>query len=562
MESLEHEVGKPSPAGERREAPKRLGERLVEAGLITREQLRLALEEQKRLNEPLGQVLIELGFISEATRAEMLAAIANVPFVSLRSVTLDVGLLHMVPAELAKEHLFVPIKREPDGSVTVAMANPTNVVSIDAIREALGAQVNVVAALEHEILSAISTMREAEAAGEGDTGFQGGGERVSGGALDVVEVVDRIIDYGVRNQATDIHIEPERGLLRIRYRMDGMLHPGETLPVSLTSAVITRIKVLAKMDITERRKPQDGRITLQRRERRIDLRISTMPTAHGENVVIRILDKGSVSLDLKALGMDETLREQLTALLAKPYGMILVSGPTGSGKTTTLYSLLTLVDAMTRKVVTVEDPIEYELPLIRQSQVDTAIGYGFAEGLRTILRQDPDVVLVGEIRDRETADVALRASLTGHVVMSSIHTNTAVGAVPRLLDLGIEPFLISSSLSAVIGQRLVRRLCDECKQAYEASEEEAEWLGVEPGTTLYKPDGCPRCRGTGYAKRTGIFEVFTMDPEYARMISEHAGEAEIMKAAKAKGMKTMLDDGKAKVLAGITSIQEVLRVSQ
>ncbi len=547
----------------------RLGDRLLENELISENQLKLALREQKRVKEPLGRILINLGFITEKALAKELAAQMDIPFISLKKAEFDKNLVKSIPPEMARQHLFVPIKSEQDNSITVAMVNPANVISVDAIQEYLGTHINIVAVVESEISSAISSMMETDqdestdslSGPDGSDDATGVSQSLDSGSL--VEEVDGIIEYAFRNQATDVHIEPEKNLLRVRYRIDGILHSGETFPLEMASPVTTRIKILGGLNITERRLPQDGRITMDFSNRKIDLRVSSMPTAHGENIVIRILDRGSVSLNLKDLGVSPNMRVDLAEMSSRPYGMLLVSGPTGSGKTTTLYSLLLTLDSMSKKIVTVEDPIEYELPLIRQSQVDSKINYTFASGLRTILRQDPDVILVGEVRDRETADVAMRASLTGHVVFSSIHTNTSLGVVARLLDIGIDPFLITSSLSGALAQRLARRVCNDCRDPYTPTEEEAEWLGIEdPNVVLYKATGCSTCRQTGFAGRTAIFELFKLDNEFASIISKGGGEKELEKLGREKGMTFMIEDGKRRVIEGTTTIQEVLRVCQ
>ncbi|MFH1999103.1 MAG: ATPase, T2SS/T4P/T4SS family [Planctomycetota bacterium] len=549
----------------------RMGDQLVQAGLITQDQLKLALDEQKRVNEHLGRILVNLGFISEITLAKTLADLFGIPFISLKNTKFDRELLRTFPSDLARKHLLIPIMREEDGNVRVAMANPSNVLSVDAVQEFLGVRINIAAALESEISDAISSMMEREK-NDAPPGLEET-EHPEGIAAKTllhdmssnVEIVDRIIEYALRNHATDIHFEPEKKLLRIRYRIDGTLHPGETFPLDMLSLVLTRVKILSGLDITERRLPQDGRISMDYNQRTIDFRVSTMPTAHGENIVIRILDRGSISLDLKDLGLSSALRQQLIDMANQPYGMILVSGPTGSGKTTTMYALLLCLDSMAKKIVTIEDPIEYELPLIRQSQVDPGIHYTFADGLRTILRQDPDVILVGEIRDHETAEVAMRASLTGHIVLASIHTNTAIGAIPRLLDIGIDPFLINSSLSGVLAQRLVRKTCKECREPYRPTQSEADWLGIDSGTagtTLYKAKGCALCRSTGYSKRTALFELFKMDDDFASLVTQSADEKGMEAMARQKGMAFMKEDGKQKVLEGITTTQEVLRVCQ
>jgi type IV pilus assembly protein PilB len=547
----------------------RLGDRLLQAGVISDNQLKLALKEQKRTHEPLGRILINLGFITENTLARTLADQMGISFISLRSVEFDMELVKSVPPDLARKHLFIPIQKALDGTLTVAMANPANVISVDAIQEFLRTHVAIVAAPESEISSAISMMLERETEWDFDDPHDEGNEwdaaalSPTGEWGSPSEGVDKAIEQALRNQATDIHIEPEKNLLRIRYRIDGVLHTGETLSKDMISPILTRVKIMAGLDITERRLPQDGRISVDYNQRKIDLRVSTMPTKHGENIVIRILDRGSVSLDLEELGVHPGMRKDLDVIANRPCGMLLVSGPTGSGKTTTLYSLLLSIDSLSRKIVTIEDPIEYELPLIRQSQVDPNNNYSFAEGLRTILRQDPDVILLGEIRDRETADVGMRAALTGHVVFSSIHTNTALGTIPRLMDIGIDPFLITSSLAGAIAQRLVRKVCMECREAYEPTDEEVEWLGFKGGSlALYKARGCPLCRHTGYVKRTGIFELFKMDGDFAHLISNRSSERQLEEMAREKGMTFMVDDGKRKVIDGITTTREVLRVCQ
>jgi len=551
------------------QTPVKLGDQLIQAGLISEKQLILALKEQKRVNEPLGRILISLGFITETILARILAEQKGIPFISLKDMEFDENLVRTVSSDLARQHLFIPIKREFDGNITVAMANPSNVISVDVIQEYLGSGINIVSALEHEISNAISNLIEINSEDDLDA-FDGQLKSDSQKAASLeygkesyVDVVDKIFEYALRNQATDIHFEPEKKLLRIRYRIDGILHAGETYPKEMISPILTRTKIMGGLDITERRLPQDGRISKEYNQRIIDYRVSSMPTAHGENIVIRILDRGSVSLNLKELGASGEIRKSLSFLVNRPYGMILVSGPTGSGKTTTLYSLLLSMDSMTKKIVTVEDPIEYELPLIRQSQVDPTINYSFAEGLRTILRQDPDIILVGEIRDRETAEVALRASLTGHIVLASIHTNNALGAVPRLLDIGIDPFLINSSLSGVIAQRLVRGVCTECMEDYRPSKEDMDWLGItDESVILHKPMGCPQCRNTGYTRRTALYELFKMDNDFTQLISQGANENKMEEMAKQKGMSFMVDDGKRKVIEGITTANEVLRVCQ
>jgi len=548
----------PNPAAERPKTKvKRLGDRLIEAGAITRKQLETALREQKRLKEPLGRILVDLGFVEPGTLSRTIASEWEVEYVNLKDVEIDLELIENLDEAFAAEHLFVPIRREKDNRITVAMTDPTNIFGIDTIQNYLGTNINILAASHEDVLRTISRLF----AGEEDEVESGaGGDDAGDQSYSVMEKVDEIINKALSRQATDIHVEPEEKLLRIRYRMDGILQPGDILPADMTSAVVTRFKIVAGMNITERRRPQDGRFSKQKGNVAVDFRVSTMPTAYGENIVIRLLDRSSVSLNMDFLGIEGEQREKISKLANQSHGMFLVSGPTGSGKTTTLYAMILTIDAVTRKVVTVEDPIEYRLPFIRQSQVDGEIGYSFADGLRTILRQDPDVILIGEIRDPETAAIAVKSSMTGHMLFSSIHTNSAMGAVQRLSDMGVERYLIPSNLSGVLGQRLVRRICPKCKTEYKADRSEIAFLGVDDAVTLHKGAGCASCHETGYAGRTIIFELFFMDNDFADLVMENKSEKEFVALAREKGVSSIVDCGREKVLKGITTIAEVMRV--
>jgi type II secretory ATPase GspE/PulE/Tfp pilus assembly ATPase PilB-like protein len=543
--------------------PMRLGERLVHEKLVTEKQLQTALQEQRRTGSTLGEVLVSMGFLKEDDLCRVLAESQGVPFLDLGEVTPDTTLLTGISAEFARKHGVFPVER--DGKfVVVAMARPMDILALDAVKQHCWRQVRVVAASPREVNGAITryleSLRNREA--EADAARQVGKLATEGHDDDAVAVTDRILDFGLRNMATDVHIEPEEKLLRVRYRIDGILEQGENWPMDASAGVLARIKILAGLDITERRLPQDGRIKLQRGKGSVDIRVSIMPTNHGENAVLRVLDKSSISLNLDELGVVGPERRELEAIMGQSNGMLLVSGPTGSGKSTTLYALLASVDSLTRKVITIEDPIEYEQPLIRQSQVDPVIGYTFAAGLRTSLRQDPDIILVGEIRDQETADVALKASLTGHFVMSSIHTNSAVGCVTRLLDLGIDGYLVASSLSGAVAQRLVRRICSRCKAEREATAEEALALGLKPeGLMLSEGNGCDACRGTGFAGRMAVYELFVMDDASARIVAQGGGEHQLTDHARRCGRRSMLDDARSKVLEGKTTVSEFLRVT-
>ncbi len=388
-------------------------------------------------------------------------------------------------------------------------------------------------------------------AGEGNVGAQ------------VIRLVDSLINRAVKEEATDIHIEPEGDSLAVRFRIDGILHVRPFISKTLQPAVITRIKIMANMDISESRLPQDGRISFNWEGRSYDLRVSTFPTIHGEKVVTRILDKERVILGLEQLGLKPAVLSIFRKSVTRPHGVILVTGPTGSGKTTTLYSTLNYVSSAEKNVMTLEDPVEYEIPNIQQSQINPRAGLTFATGLRAMLRQDPDIILVGEMRDAETADVAIRAALTGHLVFSTLHTNDAIGAIPRLLDMGIHPSLMASTFVAIIGQRLVRQICSHCKEPAKSDDSVLKLLGIENGgdQTFYRGKGCMRCFETGYRGRIGIFEVLAVSPKLAQMITSHVTAKEILETAKEEGMATMMEDGIDKAMQGLTTLDEVIRVA-
>ncbi len=534
----------------------RLGERLVRDGHINLQQLRTALQEQERTREHLGAALVRMGFLPADTLAAVRATELGIAFVKLASVTPDPELLAAIPADFARRHACFPIRREKH-EVVVALARPVDILCIDAIKQRLWRHIQVVAATQRDIDAAIRRHLDAPDP-DADAARAEGPERAGG--EDAVAITDRILEQGLRWTATDVHVEPEENLTRVRYRIDGNLEQGESLGREDGAAVLARIKILAGLDITERRLPQDGRITLQRPAGKVDLRVSIMPTCHGENAVLRVLDRSAVALSLSDLGIEPADQEVLTGIAQRSHGMLLVSGPTGSGKTTTLYSILLSLDSLTRKVITIEDPVEYQLPLIRQSQIDTAAGYHFADGLRASLRQDPDVILVGEIRDRETADTALKASLTGHVVLSSIHTNSAAGVITRLLDLGVDRYLLASSLSGVMAQRLVRRVCGECALERDVTPAEAALLQVGPETRLREGAGCRSCRGSGHAGRIAVYEILMLDEGAQAVLAGGGGEREVLENAQAHGFHSIATNGRARVLAGQTTVKELLRV--
>ena len=546
---------------------KALGQRLIDAGLISRDQLETALAEQSRTGEQLGRILRNLGFVTEDKLWISLQEELGVVRVVLEAGRMAPDVIDMVPPDMARKYQLVPLKLEDD-VLTVAMADPWNIVAVDAVRKAIGCRVKVVGAAPAEIRAVIS--RHYTDAASHDSLIEkviieaqrgtGPTAEEAAGLAPIIELVDNLIIKALKDRATDIHIEPEEKLVRTRYRIDGILHQGPSISKELQSALICRIKIQSDLDIAERRLPQDGRMKFENSGTEVDLRVSVYPTAHGENVVLRVLNKNSVHLGLGQLGFDAKTQEELNALVQEPHGMLLVTGPTGSGKTTTLYSLLAEINSMAKNVVTIEDPIEYQFPMIRQSQVNPKIGLTFAAGLRAVLRQDPDVVMLGEIRDAETARIAVSAALTGHFVLATLHTNTAAGALPRLMDMGIEPFLLSSSVSAALAQRLARKICNECKETYEASPAEIEQLQCEQGTLLHRGAGCGNCRGTGYRDRTVLHEIIMSTDRLRKLILRRASDTELGDVAREEGTKDILTVGKEKVLAGITTMAEVMRV--
>jgi type II secretory ATPase GspE/PulE/Tfp pilus assembly ATPase PilB-like protein len=534
----------------------RLGERLVRDGHITPHELRTALQEQEKTHEPLGAVLVRMGFLPAETLAAVRAADLGIAFVQLAGVTPDPELLAAITPDFARRHACFPLRREKH-EVVVALARPVDILCIDAIKQRLWRHIKVVAATQRDIDAAIRRHLESHDA-DIDAAARGAAEQPQ---EDATALTDRILEQGLRWSSTDIHVEPEESLTRVRYRIDGGLEQGESLTPQDGAGVLARIKIMSGLDITERRKPQDGRISLARPNgAKVDLRVSIMPTCHGENAVLRVLDRSSVSLGLAELGIEPRDQEVLAAVGQRSHGMLLVSGPTGSGKTTTLYSILLSLDSLTRKIITIEDPVEYQLPLIRQSQIDVAAGYHFADGLRASLRQDPDVILVGEIRDQETANTALKASLTGHLVLSSIHTNSAAGVITRLLDLGVDRYLLVSSLTAAMAQRLVRKVCGQCAAERPSTAAEAALLRVPEGTPLREGTGCRTCRGTGCAGRLVVYEILQLDAGAQAVLAGGGGERELLEHALAHGFRSIADNARARVLAGSTTVRELLRV--
>jgi type IV pilus assembly protein PilB len=554
---------------------KRLGDLLLQTGLVTREQLNQALEVQKQTGERLGRVLINLGLVTEQDILNTLEMQLGIPQITLMD-KVDPVLIKSLPEAVLRRHKVVPVKKE-GRRLIVAMSDPLNLVALDDIRLASRLEVEPVLAREEEIdavLQKVFGLTFVEQAfgqpaapeeREIQTLTLAAGDEVPPEEAPVVRLVNTIIAQAVAEKASDIHIEPQEDRVLVRYRVDGLLREALTLPRHIRSNLTTRIKILAGLDIAEKRLPQDGRFQVKYGEQEIDVRVSTLPTVHGEKVVLRLLLKSGRILPVDRLGFHRYNLERFTEVIHRTSGMILVTGPTGSGKTTTLYAVLAQLNSPERNIVTIEDPVEYLLRGINQTQINVKAGLTFAAGLRSILRQDPDIIMVGEIRDGETAQIAVRAATTGHLVLSSLHTNDAAGALTRLIDMGVEPFLVASSVVGVVSQRLVRLLCPRCRKPYQLPEDAPEriFMGLPPGepVTLYRAAGCHHCNHTGYRGRTSIQEVLPVTRAIRELVNKKASADVIKEKAVAEGMVTLKEDGIDKARQGITSIAEVMRVA-
>lgn len=589
-------------------APK-LGELLVAANLITPEQLKQALDLQRREGGRIRSKLVKLGFVTEEKIVSFLSKQYGVPAINLADYKIDPNIIKLIPKDLAQKHLIIPVTRVGP-NLTIAMADPTNVFAIDDVKFITGYNVEVVVASESAIIEAISkcygaslvpsqvvrepitagTPKKSETAPEIDiedlSQELGDMDKIAESAVQVIEqeeeiaegeivkdvdapivkLANAILVNAINQRASDIHIEPYENTLRVRYRVDGVMYTVQTLPIKIRGALTSRIKIMSKLDIAERRLPQDGRIKLKLgKNREIDFRVSTLPCLFGEKVVLRLLDKSNLQIDLTKLGFEKEQLDDFMEAISKPYGMILVTGPTGSGKTTTLYSALNHLNKTDVNIMTAEDPVEYNFMGINQVQIKEEIGLTFAAALRSFLRQDPDIIMVGEIRDFETAEIAVKAALTGHLVLSTLHTNDAPSTITRLLNMGIEPFLVSSSVILILAQRLCRKICPNCKTEEHVppqaliklgfSEEEAHTIKV------YKGKGCPACNNKGYKGRIALYEVMPIKDELKDLILEGASAGELKKAAIKLGMKTLRMSGLTKIKEGITTIEEVLRVT-
>ena len=532
-----------------------LGEILVDYGL-NREYLEGALKEQKKSEKTLGKILLELGYITEDELASALAKQAGIEKIDLKGIKINPEVLGLVPACFARDHKIIPLSTE-DNSLTIAMANPFDIMTIEDLEQMTNLRVDIKAATKTAILEAIDQYYEEETRAEREQ------KEDLTDVAPVVQVVNQTIEKAIREGATDIHFEPKEKEIYTRFRIDGILHRGPRFPKELQSAIMTRIKIMAGLNISESRLPQDGKIVFYVDGKEIDIRVSTMPSIYGEKIVLRILDKEKLVLSLEKLGFSTHNLEIFKESIQRPYGIILVCGPTGSGKTTTLYTSLAYINSMEKNIVTLEDPVEYEFPDISQSQINLKAGFTFASGLRTLLRQDPDVILVGEMRDPETVEVAMRAAITGHLVFSTLHTNDAVGAITRLLDMGVKPYLLSSSLQCIVAQRLVRKICPYCKEVVEPRYDILDALAPDrdwTDTVFYRGRGCDKCYGTGYKGRIAISEILSITPSISSMIVHGADSMDLKEKAMEEEMITMLEDGLEKASAGITTIEEVARV--
>ncbi|MBN2097940.1 MAG: type II/IV secretion system protein [Candidatus Omnitrophica bacterium] len=553
---------------------------LIDKGLITPAQLDAAIAEQKKIGEFIGTTLVKMNFLTEEQIFPVLSEQLEIEYAKLKKIQIDPQTIELVPAKFACHYKLIPIKKE-NNILTVAVSDPMNIQMLDDLRLLLKVEVNPVLAGQKDILEAIrkyygvgaetiekmvsepSPLQELKA-------FKIAAEDLESLAEDasIIKFVNQIILQAVQDRATDIHIEPFEEQLRIRYRIDGILYDA-SVPANIKyfhSPIVSRLKIMANLDIAERRLPQDGRMLVRLAGKDLDLRISILPTPYGETVDIRIL-LPSMLFSLEDLGLSKSDREILETLIARPHGIIFVTGPTGSGKTTTLYACLNKINDAKKKIITIEDPIEYQIKGITQIQVQPKVGLSFAQGLRSMLRHDPDIMMVGEVRDRETADITIRVALTGHLVFSTVHTNDAAGGVARLLDIGIEPYLIASSVECFIAQRLVRLICPKCKHQVELRKELLRQLGSEQqedssGMKFFEGKGCEYCKFTGYRGRTGIYEFLLVNEDIRELILKRTSASQIKKAAVSGGMRTLRQDGWERVKMGLTTPQEVVRVTQ
>ena len=561
IEQLQEEIKQP------------LGRMLIDKGVISEDQLRIALQEQGKSHQPLGRLLVRLGFLSDATIRDVLSENLDQESIDLATVIVDPAALALIPKEVARRYQLLPLSVDQAGCIlTLAIADPGNIIALDQVRALLRDEYRLVTQLasESDILRGIDQYYGFELSIDGilheiepgEMEYQAQQSGVNEFSQPVVRLIDALLTEAVQHGASDIHFEPENSFLRIRYRIDGVLRQVRSLHKSFWPAMVVRLKVMGNMNIAETRAPQDGRISLRLSGRPIDFRVASHPTTHGENLVLRILDRQKGIVPLDQLGLDDAALEMLMAIIAKPEGIVLVTGPTGSGKTTTLYSVLNHANTESVNIMTLEDPVEYPMAIIRQTSINEAAKLDFANGIRSMMRQDPDIILVGEIRDHPTAEMAFRAAMTGHQVYATLHTNSAIGAIPRLLDIGILPDIMAGNIIGIVAQRLVRVLCKECKSSYPPDASERKLLGIsaDQDITLYRSAGCDACHYQGYRGRFAIMELLNMDRDMDDLVSHRASARQIREAALAKGFRPLATDGIRRILQGVTSLAEVSRV--
>ncbi len=551
---------------------RKLGQVLIDRGLINAVQLEEALDEQRATGRFFGEVLVARGVSSEEQIARALSEQLGFAFVDLKEINIEPKALDLVPRELCDKHNFIPIFISQN-SLTVAMANALDVNTVDKVQTISGLRVRAVFACPSDIRKSLEKQAVKKIESEKPEPIPVVSPLTAESVVDqanlkpVIERVNQLIERAVEMGASDVHLEPEKKKFNCRYRIDGILHCMTPIPFEEQAAVISRIKIMADMDIAEKRLPQDGRVRTTALGRDIDLRVSTFPSIYGENMVIRILDRSGGLLRLEELGFSAQNLEGFRKLIHRSYGMMLVTGPMGSGKTTALYAALSEISSTEKNVITLEDPVEYEIANIRQSQINAKAGLTFAAGLRSIVRQDPDIIMIGEIRDKETADIAIHAALTGHLVLSTLHTNDAPSAAARLIDMGVEPFLVASSVIGILAQRLLRTLCPACKQKYMPSKELLEQLGLaknseEGSIAFFKETGCAKCKQYGYSGRTGIYELLIPNEKIRDLMAKKSSALIIQEEAVKAGMKTLREAGIEKVVKGITSVSEILRLTE
>ncbi len=582
-------------------ANKRLKEFIEDAKIVDQKKLEVAYQEAEKEKKQLGEILVTKKLIERLKLRKLYAYILGIPFIDISQKIIPLEILQIVPEPIAKKYNIVAFEKK-DKELRVAMLNPEDIQTIDFIRKKTGLKIVPCLTNEESIVAALKfygkslkaefgdiiDKNAAEVDSQEDTGENNKKLEEIAQDLPVIRIVDTLIKHAILQGASDIHIEPDEKEVRVRYRIDGILHEAMTLPKQVKEGITARIKVLSNLKLDEHRVPQDGRFKIERKGLKISFRVSILPVFDGEKIVMRLLNESSKGLTLETMGMLGKGLEIVHRQITRPNGMILVTGPTGSGKTTTLYTIMDLLNTPEVNISTVEDPIEYRMPRINQTQIYSKVGLTFAAGLRSLLRQDPDIIMVGEIRDNETMEMAIQAAMTGHLVLSTLHTNSAAATLPRLIDMGAEPFLIASTVNVIIAQRLVRKLCSNCKKEYKLSDKELQTLkdsydmdevlavlkkNKDVGkklkdkkdwreVTLYKAVGCERCHQEGYHGRNGIFEVLEIDEEIKKMISQKASSEEIEKKAREKGMFTMVEDGLLKAVMGITSVEEILRVTK